>query len=762
MMKPRSVFTRALAALAKIAASLALLLFVGVGVVSCAILPPAPGSIDGVDRLDALEQEWGGLGGEVTILWDEHLVPSVLAQNDDDAAYALGLVHAHLRLSQMEFFRRVSQGRLAEMAGPFVVDIDHAIRAIDLDRAVDDIERALPEPTLVWITRYVEGVNAYRESVGRVPPEARALGISFKEPWTVRDVLVLGRLLSVDVNWGRWLSLGRLGEEPGFDDYIARLWGFADDGVPSFGGESHHELNLLTDIGRSGSNAFVVSGARSASGGALVASDPHLGLPQPNIWCVVGYRTPEHQAVGLTIPGLPFVLVGRNERVAWTGTNMQSSSTTLYRLPDGWASTGSRLEPIGVRFWFDRERTVRESAWGPVITDAKVLGMLGEGDIAMRWRGHDPSDEGSAFFGASKSADWAQFREAFREYAVGGQNILYADAEGNIGQIMAIEAMPAAMKSSRTGVVDASNTEFDWQPGIPSPELPAAYNPAPGFIVSANNVPVRTDPVLVPQGNANDRVLRMTERLEGDATLTLDDLESIQQDVYSLVSHELAGELVERTSGVSLSGRARALRADLEGWDGHYTPDSRGALAYQIVLSELIDTLYEGRYAPAIIGTIRQAPYVHRFVLEDVRVLERAQTLAEPMDRAAKSLKPDQAWGDLHRVRLAHPLGFVPIIGSSYVFADEPTPGSTTTVHKSAHSVQTGRHATSFGANARLLCDMGTLDDNRVVLLGGQDGWMGSDRLLDQADLWFEGRTFPLPLSEEGQRGRAVRTVRLK
>ncbi|MEM7754172.1 MAG: penicillin acylase family protein [Planctomycetota bacterium] len=736
---------------------------VGLGAVlaSCATRPPALGSIDGVARLDGLDRAWPGLDGEVEIVWDEHLIPFITAGSDADAAYAMGLVHAHLRLAQMELFRRVSQGRFSEMGGPLVVGLDHAIRAIDLDRAVPEMEAALPDETRLWIERYVAGVNAYRETMTERPTDATTLGFDYDEPWTVADVLTFGRLASVDVNWGRFITLARLEGQAGYDDFIQRLWAFGDAGVPSFGGESRHELDALADIGRTGSNAFVVSGERSASGGALVASDPHLGLPMPNIWCVLGYRTPERAVVGFTIPALPFVVVGRNEGIAWTGTNMQSSSTVLYRLPEGWTPESTREESIGVRWWFDATESVRESALGPVLTDAAFLGMLkgaGDDDVAIRWRGHDVSDESSAFLNASKSVDWEGFREAFRPYAAGGQNMLFGDSDGNIGQIMAVEAVPAAAAASRVGVVDAGDPAFAWGPGIASPDLPFELNPEAGFLVSANNVPTPTSPPLVPQGNSNDRVVRMSELLSEDRTYTLDELLEIQKDVFSAASQRLAGALHAAAGSASFDGRAIDLMNELGAWDGRYARDSVGAAAYQAALDSLIDVLYEERYGPRILTTLRSAPYVHDFAFEDLT----DDGAIAAIRSAAKGWDPGMAWGDVHRLRLSHPIGAVPLLGGSYRFEDRAYEGSTTTVFKAAHRVTGGTHATTFGANARLLCDMGTLDDNRVVILGGQDGWMGSDRLLDQVPVWLEGRTIPLPLSEEGQAARAVRTTTLR
>ncbi|MFG0285679.1 MAG: penicillin acylase family protein [Phycisphaerales bacterium JB039] len=748
------IAVRATAALLVLAIGSALL-------VSCAIRPPAVGSIDGAARLDLLDRSWHGLESEVTISWDEHLIPSITAASDADLAYAIGLVHAHLRLSQMEFFRRVSQGRLSEMAGPWAAEVDAAIRAIDLDRAVDQMQTDLPAETRLWLDRYVEGINAYRIELKRRPADARTLGFDYKEPWTVRDVLIFGRLASVDVNWGRWLSLLSLRDQQGYDEFIARVWGFGDDGLPSFGAGAPHELDLLTDIGRTGSNAMVVSGARSASGGALVASDPHLGLPQPNIWCVIGYRAPDRAAVGLTIPGLPFILVGRNEQIAWTGTNMQSTSTVLYRLEDGWQPVATRTEPIGVRWWFDQERQIRDSALGPVITDAKLLQRLGDGDIAMRWRGHEPSDEATAFKRASEADSWDGFRSAFATYAVGGQNMLYGDSRGNIGQIMAIEAIPAAAAAGRIGPVDAAEDGFAWGDGIPSDQLPAAYNPDEGYLVSANNVPAPLEPALTPQGNANDRIGRLRDLLAGDGPVTLDDLAAMQRDTYSEASHRLAQAIAELAPAADTPPEADGMLQAIAAWDGRYEADSVGAAAYQQALSALIDRLYADRYGERIVRTMRSAPYVHDFVREDLARDGGAATLRAALAEAAEDFKPDQTWGDLHRLRLAHPIGNLPVLGAPYVFEDLPHPGTTTTLYKAAHRVQSGRHNTTFGACARMLCDMGSLDDNRVVLLGGQDGWLGSDRLLDQVPLWRRGEMIPLPLSAEAQQERAITVMRL-
>ena len=292
--------------------------------------------------------------------------------------------------------------------------------------------------------------------------------------------------------------------------------------------------------------------------------------------------------------------------------------------------------------------------------------------------------------------------------------------------------------------------------------LPAAYAPNEGFLVSANNVPVLIRPTLTPQGNANDRVSRMAELLASDRLYTLDDLAAIQLDTFSAASHRLAGLLVEQARSLPLGARETSVLDAIVQWDGHYDADSTGAVSYQVLLSALLDRLYSERYSKAIVNTIRAAPYVHDFVYEDLSASPAPDLLRGALEQAARAFVAERTWGDLHRLRLAHPIGSVPLLGRGYVFDEVPQDGSTTTVYKSAHRVQPGQHSTTFGACARLLCDMGTLDDNRVVLLGGQDGWLGSDRLLDQVPIWQRGGTVPLPLSSSGQRERAIATSALR
>ncbi|MCA9312093.1 MAG: penicillin acylase family protein, partial [Phycisphaerales bacterium] len=464
----------------------------------CLTGPPRPGSITGSARLDAFPTRLR-TAAPAEVCWDTHSIPFILAGDDLDVPYLMGVTHAHLRLTQMEITRRLSQGRLSEMAGPPANRIDHTIRALALDRAVPEMVSTLPDETRRWIQRYVDGINDHRDLVAARPADYRLAGIG-EEPWTIADVLTIGRLACMDINWGKWVSLLPLRDEPGWDDYMERLHAFSAAARPSFGSGEPTPLDPLLDAGRTGSNCVAVAPSRSATGSALLAGDPHLGLPQPNLWCIIGYRSPSHAAVGLTFPGLPFVLVGRNPHLAWGGTNMHALASVLYALPAE-EPLVERSHRIRTRLFFDRTVTVRESALGPVISDAPLFREIADRPVALKWRGHEPSDESTAFLKASHAKTGEAFRAAFETFAAGSQNMLYADDQGNIGQVLAFEFHPAAgYAAAAPGPVDPEDPRMQWGPGIDSTRLPSAVNPAAGFLVSANNTPVLTDPPLVGQG----------------------------------------------------------------------------------------------------------------------------------------------------------------------------------------------------------------------------------------------------------------------
>ena len=736
-----------------------------------ALLAPLPDETSIEQRLSAFPTSGLPLEGRVTVYWDRHQIPFIEAERDGDAAFALGLVHAHLRLGQMEVYRRIAQGRVAEMAGPFATDIDHALRILDFGRAAEEIEAGLPPATRAWLERFVAGINHHLETAPELPYEFDALGLE-REPWSIRDVLAFGRLAGTDVNWLEWLDLLGLRGREDWPVLWARLIESGSSSATSFGsGEgAAHLRTLLGGLSRSGSNSLAVAPGMSATGAAIMANDPHLGIRLPNIWLLAGIKSPSYHAVGLMIPGIPFVAIGRNPWIAWGGTNMRAASSALFDAKD--AAMTTRRERIAVRWWFDREVEIRETRWGPVLSDAPQLAAAmaasGSGPFALSWTGHLASDEISAMLKVSRARSFAEFREALSGFAVPGQNMLYADNDGNIGQVMAVR-LPGLGDAAPEDLVLAPDGHAERWAGMRGTlDLPFSLNPGRGFLVSANNRPTAAAGRVGYFFSLDDRVLRMAELLSGGG-IGIEDVKALQQDVHKASAAALRDLFVERIDASDIAGSVgedgkRALAAMRE-WDGRYSPDSRGALAYEAFREAFVRSFYAARLGERDGDAFADAGRIERMMAADIEGAGTAEldaAMGTALNGAGAVVARFPDWGAMHRLGLDHPLSRLPLVGERFRFTDVPVGGANDTLMKTAHHTGADRHFVDYGSNARHISDMSDVDRNYFVLLGGQDGHIGSTTFLDQTELWLEGTYIEMPLRIETVRERFAYRIELR
>ncbi|MEM7746557.1 MAG: penicillin acylase family protein, partial [Pseudomonadota bacterium] len=374
----------------------------GLAVSGCAILSGPPGPVTADARLNALPTQGLPVEHPVEIRWSERMVPFITAETDGDAAFTLGLVHAHLRLGQMAIARQITQGRISEMAGPFTTDIDAALRAFDFGRAAPQMLAAMPPETRAWMDRYVEGVNFYADQIpdGAWPHEFAVGGLEW-EPWRAEDTLTLGRASGIDINWGVWIILLQLEDVALRDRVLERLVGLSRDGRATFGDSARSFAGLKafeqvvalgTQAGKSGSNSFVLSPERSASGAALIANDPHLGFFIPNVWLIAGLRSPSYEVVGMMVPGTPVFGFGRTPHLAWGGTNLRATTSELVDVSDLPSEAIETVDhEIGVRYWFDERWQTRRTEYGPIMSGISAL--FGDtADFAINWVGHRVTD----------------------------------------------------------------------------------------------------------------------------------------------------------------------------------------------------------------------------------------------------------------------------------------------------------------------------------------------------------------------------------
>lgn len=724
----------------------------------CTVLTPLPRHTEIGDRLAAMPRERLPLQRPVAIHWTERQVPFIEAETDTDLAFALGLVHAHLRLAQMEVLRRIAYGRLAELGGPLLADLDHSLRILDIPKAAPAIVAGMPAETRAFVDAFVAGINHYQARLTVLPHEFVVGGIE-PEPWVAEHVIALGRLAAVDINWLVWFRLLPARERPDWPALWQRLVAAGSSSAPSFLSPPERRSALLESIllpvGRTGSNSVAVAAGRSASGAALMANDPHLGIQLPNLWLLAGFKSPGYHAVGLMVPGLPFVAVGRNPWIAWGGTNMRAASSDLFdaaRLrPD---EIRTRSEMVKVRWWFDRRIEIRDTPLGPLVSDAPAVPARAGEKLALRWIGHRPTDELTAMLAVNRARDFEEFRAALDGFAISALNMLYADNAGNIGQVTATQ-LPARENRPPPDIVRGPEDAAAWQRIVTARDLPFAYNPAEGYLASANNKAAEAN---VPLGwffSGDDRINRMRELLDGDGRISVDEIRQLQLDTAKHSAIALRDGLLGFAGGLALTSEQRATLDLIRDWDGHYRAGSRGALAFEGTSYPLVLAVYGEDGFRAIEAGGR--PY--ELLLEDLNKLEpvtRGNHLRAALDRAGQAVLRFGSWGEMHRLQLQHAFGPAPLIGGRYRFGELAADGSNETLNKTAHALTDRRHDTRYGTNARHISDLSDPDANWFVLLGGQDGWLNSSTFLDQArDLWTNGGYLKMPLTPAAARNLA-------
>lgn len=745
-----------------------LLLVLLIGYFLSLVLVPLPEPTGIKDRLAMFPQEGLDFKSPTTIYFNDQQVPFIEAEDDADAAYAIGLVQAHLRLGQLEMARRLVHGRLSEIAGPIANPVDHTLRVIDFPKSAKQVVANFPPETKIWVDRYVQGINDYIAHSKELPYEFRLLNMKV-EKWQPEDLIAIARLAGTDYTWLIWYTLMDYRESPEW----AEIWNVmldAGSGHTYEGGARNsttRELNrksfqlpapnkrlglmldLMMSYAKLGSNSVVVGPGRSASGAPLIANDPHLGLNLPNLWMVAGIKSPSIHAVGMMAPGLPMLAFGRNEHIAWGGTNLHAANSDLYdvsKLPE--KDFTWHEESLKTRFWFDGTARYRTTKYGPVITDAPLIPNAGNRTLALKWIGHGTSDEITAMLRVNQASNWEEFQAAFDNFAAPAQNFLYADTEGNIGRLTA--TMVPQRRNERPKDIFADREKFDksWGRIINHNGLPSQFIPREGYLVSAND-PTPPSNVLVGYFfSPPDRAERLKQIIEHTKLHDVESMMQLQKDVFSSTSLILRDVLLKKMEslGVRDGETVRLMRE----WDGNYRSDSRGALAYQAFLSGYARALYGALHANDELNAIERSAYFEDFLVQKTETAKDktvAAAFRKGLVRAEELLEKYAVWGDVHRLHIKHMLSNIPVLGKRYVFDDLPTSGSRETVMKRAHGlIGDEPQGAYYGAQSRQVSDLADPNANYFVILGGQDGWLNSENFLDQATLWQRGEYMKIPL----------------
>ena len=419
---------------------------------------------------------------------------------------------------------------------------------------------------------------------------------------------------------------------------------------------------------------------------------------------------------------------------------MRAQSTDFVELSDNELEDIDTVKTtIKKRWWWDETFEFRYSEHGPLLNDVPFFKDKLEKPVAMKWRGHEASDEISALLGATKAKSVKEFFASFKGYAVSAQNFLVADVGGNTGMIRAAE-LPTREEGQSYPFIDVSEATKSWSQLLNPLTIPKVYNPKEGVIVSANDRPSFIAPLLSRNFAPNQRRDRILEYLRSSPKFSVSDFQKFQLDVFSQMSFDLKELFLEQGLVESKEGLEI-----LRGWDGSYEVASKGAVFYQIYFSHLAKACLNSQEQRSSKSQLVMKHYLTRDSVDSCWL----DSVQEAEKQALASRKKYPTWGDFHRMRVAHPLSNIPLVGSKYRFREFPIAGGVETVLKTAHGLEDGQHVARYGAQARHISDLADADSNYFVLFGGNDGWIQSENFLDQVDLWQKGELIQLPLTLE-------------
>ncbi|HLW90421.1 MAG TPA: penicillin acylase family protein [Roseiarcus sp.] len=554
-----------------------------------------------------------GLSAEVRVYRDGYGVPHIFAATMDDAARALGYIHASERLFEMETQRRAGQGRLAEILGADLIGVDKFIRTLGFYREAETSFEVFSPEAKATLQAYADGVNAFLASHrGRLPPEFLLLGDD-PEPWRPADTLVAGKLLSLQLSSNYKLELDRAELAAKMPADEARLlFPMPPPGTPitvAPAAKATHaesispldQLGALLPFDHGASNQWVIAGARTATGKPILANDPHLGIAAPIVWYLARIVTPEGWVKGASLPGSPIVVLGQNDHIAWGSTNTGSdvqdlfvetvdpSDPSRYMTPDGPRPFETHDETIHVKGAPDVVIKIRATRHGPVMSDvdSRMASLAGAGKVmALAYSGlgdHDTTVE--AFLRLNRAKDWNEFRDALKLWQTPEQNLTFADTAGNIAFISP-GLLP--IRKSGDGLVpaDGASGANDWVGFAPFDKMPQVLNPSAGFFFNANNaiVPPNNDPYLGQDWEEPYRARRLQQFFDTIDKHTLDTSEAMQGDLLSLAAKDL---LPVVALAAPSSDRARQALALLAKWDGVMDKDRPEPLIFDAWMHEM-------------------------------------------------------------------------------------------------------------------------------------------------------------------------------
>ncbi len=765
-----------------------------------------------------------GLQSQVTVERDNWGVPHIRASSVEDLAEAQGYVVAQDRLWQMDLLRRASRGQLSEILGSATIDVDKDFRMLNFSRVAEREAEQMDPESRKLMEAYARGVNRFIEQHGsKLPMEFTLLNYK-PQPWRVSDSLVIAAYMYRTLTDTRHSELHRAAvmakvspdiakdlyseeapmdhfvvgdptvdknphvlskagsddeeddDEMDYDDVLKANRGLSDASLESavgpditsaMAGRVREWLGAGNrDVRRMlGSNNWVVSGAHTATGKPLLASDMHLELTIPPIWYEVHLTAPGWNVKGFTLPGAPMVVAGHNDRIAWGFTNNGADVMDLYieifnpanpdeyRVNGTWRKADVFDDVIHVKGAPDEHFKVVVTRHGPVVK------REGDKAYAMRWTALEPGGLSCTYNWLGKAQNWKEFREILSHVWGPAQNVIYADVDGNIGYTVAAR-VPIRKKGRGTVPVPGDTDDYEWTGYIPFEQMPQSFNPESGLIVTANARVTGPDykPYLTDDWEEPYRTARIYDLLHDKHDLRPEDMLKVQTDAYSYPHVFIAEQLVAAAKlAPPKDARAKKLIEDAKQWNGIADANSTVVAFLDSTLYGSLDLLLEPHLGKDTdLYDWRRVAFLQRILTErparwlpaqfksyDDLLSAAADRAVNRLEKESKDPNPeDWTWKRFNYLDMLHPIGREGLLKKLLSLSDEPQSGTEYSPRAAS------RH---HGPSERLVANTADWDQSIILIPAGQSGQPGSEHYTDQFPFWFEGKAIYGPFTDAAE-----------
>ncbi len=737
------------------------------------------------------------LSDKVEIYRDDRGIPYIHASTEFDVYFALGYIHAQERLFQMDLNRRAGEGRLSEVFGNNTSQFDKLFRTLDLKGLVENNFNKYDDLTKNILKSYADGVNEFiLNSPEKFTIEFDILGYK-PYKWQPEHSLLIAKLMAWELNISWWsdIAITHLIQKLGSEKAAEILPNFDENGPTIIPDELKKYSNIPTDLieidkkfrkfigaygTHIGSNNWIVDGSRSNSGKPIIANDPHLSFTVPGKWYVVSIKSPTINSDGFTLPGIPGMVIGKNENISWAVTNIMAddadfyleefdSTNSNYYFDNEWHQLQIIFDTIKVKDSSDVIFEIRKNHRGPIVSGVHNYNRLfpndyqKESNISMRWTGLDYSNEILAFYNLNRSQNWKDFRNSLELFHTPGQNFIYGDIEGNIGYLAAVK-LPKRKNNSTSFVYDGTTSKYDWEGYIPFDQNPKIFNPSQGFLASANNKVVSNYPYHISNiWEPVSRITRIKELLESNEKHSVEDFEEYQNDFFSHYAKDMIPYILDIfEADQSISKNVNTALKILKQWDYNMTAESQVATIYAAYYQFLLKNIFYDEMGENL---FKEYIFLANIPLRvTVKILKENSTswfdninteqietrddiirksFIDAIDFLENEISKDikyWQWGKLHQVTFKHFFhGFSGLIDHLLDIGPFQIGGDGTTVFNTEYSF-TAPYENRLGPSMRYIFDFSKPNKFEFILPTGQSGHFFSDHYNDMTKYWLEGK----------------------